>query len=173
MEFEIVDCFCDGSFDPKSKIGVIGWRIGNNPIKLKTVNNTTNTKCECEGVLNILKEVSEKEVDNVLLIVIYTDCKSLINNIKNKEEIKNNNYLRKNMNPINNIEIYKQIFEILDTSKIKINFVHIDGHKPTKQKNDSDKKFSVIDKLVRNELRKIIKENNLRHLEKKCTIISI
>jgi ribonuclease HI len=167
METEMVECFCDASFDQKLRIGVIGWCIDNNPIKLKTINDTTNTQCECEGVLNILKEITEiTEITEINVInktyktyIIYTDCESLINNIKNKEKIKNDNYLRKNMNPINNIEIYKQIFEILDISKMKIEFNHIDGHKPTKQKNDLDKKFSKIDKLVRNELRKNVKNN--------------
>lgn len=156
MENEIIDCFCDGSFDPKLRIGVIGWCIGNNNVKLETIIDTNNTQCECKAVLNLLKDITELNFNNTY--VIYTDCESLINNIKNKEKIINNNYVRKNGNPINNIEIYKQIFEILDILKIKINFKHVDGHKPTKNKSNLDKKFSVIDKLVRNELRKIVKE---------------
>ena len=91
--------------------------------------------------------------------MIYTDCQSLINNIENRENIKNDNYLRKNGNLINCADIYKQIFDIIDCHNLNLNlnikFNHIEGHKPTKLKNKQDIKFSQVDRKVRNKLREI------------------
>lgn len=154
-------CYTDASFDPVSKIAIVGYIINSSihpPIITSIINNTTNTKAEIVSIIMLIKKLLEM---NIKKATIYTDCQSVINVIKKKNVFIINNFLSKNNKILNNATLYKELFELLD-NHTDIIILHIKGHIPTKDMNDDNKIFSVLDKNLRSKLRKIIKQNKTK-----------
>jgi ribonuclease HI len=64
-----IKCYTDASFHPQTKIAILGWKIDNNPITTKTINNTTNTKAEFLSLIELISTLNGQ-----LNSIIYTDC---------------------------------------------------------------------------------------------------
>lgn len=142
-----IKCYTDASFDPKSRVAIIGWRINKQNIRVNVLKNTTNTRAE---IVSLIKLIDNLESDKKY--IIYTDCQSILNRIASKDLLIEKDFKNSKGEELNNADLYKKLFEVL-TPNIKL--VHIDGHLPTKFKDDNDKNFSELDKYVRSELRKL------------------
>jgi len=133
-------CYTDASFCPKTKLAVYGYYLpfltpGRVEHNFTYLENTTNTEAEVKGLLSLLKMLDDTE----LRCDVFTDCKSAVDKIQERND---------------NTSLFVKIYDILDRNP-NISIKHIQGHKPKKEKTEIDLEFSVIDKAVRKELRKI------------------
>jgi ribonuclease HI len=145
---EIIKCYCDASYDPISKTAVTGWKIGSDPICIKKIKNTNNTRAEIIGIISLIENL-----DPFKNYIIYTDCQGILERLASKENLIRKNFKNNKGIELANCDIYQQLFDaVTDNIIIK----HINGHMPTKIMNDDNIIFSMVDKYVRKALRKIV-----------------
>ncbi|AEQ33037.1 ribonuclease H [Acanthamoeba polyphaga mimivirus] len=145
-------CFCDASFDPKNKIAVIAWKVGNNDMQHEIIHDTNNTRAEIIVLLKILSEINQDQK-----YIIYTDCASLLSRINSQDKIIQSNYKTSCGKDIKNADLYHHIFNKLRNN---IQIKHIEGHLPTRNMNTNNIIFSQVDKLARKKLRQYISVNH-------------
>lgn len=157
---DISKFYSDASFSPQYNIGVIGWKIDNHQINTKIIENADdNVTCELYGLIKILEYIIESSARKTDCH-IYIDCQSIIDKISKRNTIIDNNFMTKKGKYISNHKLYGYVFDIYNKileNGINLYLHHIVGHKPTHEKDDTDVSFSQVDKLVRRELRQILK----------------
>lgn len=77
-----IDCYCDASTDPLTKLSVIAFKIKNYDIKHHVLENTSNTDAEMIGVKCCIKYCKKKFDMNTNIANIYTDCQKAVNTIE-------------------------------------------------------------------------------------------
>lgn len=150
--------FTDGSVNTKSKIGYGAYLFisGNkllsetlkSEVKVKKFEETTSTKLELQTLLWALDDIDLTESK----IIIYTDSQNIISLLERRKRLEQNNYSSKKNELIKNHLLYKEFYKITD--KIDCEFVKVDGHKKSNQKNVVDQFFTLVDRASRNALRK-------------------
>ena len=145
----MIKCYTDASFDPVTNTAVIGWKVNKQDLRMNVLKNTTNIRAEIIGLINLLSELDPNKN-----YIIYTDCQSVLNRIASKELLIRKNFMANSGKELNNADLYKKLFQML-TPNVKL--IHIDGHLPVNMRDDDDKEFSDLDKQVRHELRKLVK----------------
>lgn len=139
-------CYTDASYNPQSKIAVIGM-LYDDKIIMEQLNNVKNTTAEIRAVLlaiDYMKQFNHK--NNPENLIIYTDCQTVVDLELRREKLENTCK-----------QIYKDFFDAIDQINYTIEFRYIKGHKPSKDKNEFDKEFSKLDKAVRKQLRCLTK----------------
>ncbi|WP_428026777.1 ribonuclease HI [Arcobacter sp.] len=149
---ETIELFCDGSVNPKSKIGFGAYFIYNESldtqnIHLKKFENTSSTKLELEVLLWALDDKHINSQD----MIIYTDCQNILGLKNRKEKLEKNFYKSSTGKEIKNQELYKAFFEICD--KYNCKFIKVKGHKSSNEKDGIDRLFNLVDKASRKALR--------------------
>lgn len=154
--------FTDGSVNTKTGIGYgaymtlsKGQEAQTSHVQLKQFLDTSSTKLELQTLLWALSEISATE------IISYTDSQNIVGLNSRREKIEKNNYYTTNGKLLNNHELYKQFYQIIDD--LNITFIHIKGHTPSPQKNSIDQIFSSVDRASRNALRTYTANYNLAH----------
>jgi len=154
-----IKLFCDGSVNPQKKIGFASYfiytqndtiELAKDNIKTKKFENTSSTKLELEGLLWALddkKLIGEN-------ITIYTDCQNILGLGQRREKLESNNYKTTTGKILKNHTLYKQFYEKMDT--LNCTFVKVKGHKPSQDKDNIDKLFTLADKASRNSLREYL-----------------
>ena len=153
----MIKCFCDASYSPQTKIAIVGWQIGNSDITTIKIENTNNTRAEIIGIIKLMTEIHDiHNTDNANKpkkeYTIYTDCQSILNRIESKDKLIKKNFMNRKNVRLANADLYEQLFDLLQNNII---LEHIVGHMPNKKMNEQNKQFSILDRLVRSELRKI------------------
>jgi ribonuclease HI len=123
----------DASFDPKTKVAIIGF-LSNNKITTKLVHNTTNTEAEFLAIIFAIETLDINKYEDEIL---YTDCKTAVDLIHKNRFTK---------------PIYGPFLTLINKYN-KLSLKHISGHKKRSEKTDIDILFSTLDKAVRQELR--------------------
>ena len=126
--------FTDISFDPKSKMAVMGY-INNDVLFTNILLQTRNTEAEIKCIIWMIKSLTFK---SHLLYTVYTDCKRAVD-LQYKPSLKK--------------PVYAELIALLQLNS-NIRLVHIYGHKASDEKTDIDHKFSVLDNSVRQLMRK-------------------
>lgn len=152
-----INIFCDGSVDPKNKIGFAAYfileakefsfeEIKKN-VKIKKFENTSSTKLELEALLWALKDESiiNKE------LIIYTDCQNILSLEKRRKRLEDNDFKTSSGKDIKNAYLYKGFYKLSDELTFRLKKVK--GHKKSSQKNEIDKLFNIVDKASRRALR--------------------
>uniref|UniRef100_UPI0040472153 ribonuclease HI n=1 Tax=Aliarcobacter sp. TaxID=2321116 RepID=UPI0040472153 len=152
-----IKLFCDGSCNPQEKIGYGAYLLIEDDnfdlislkskVILKKFEDTSSTKLEIETFLWALNDIDIEDC----IIEIYTDCQNIIGLEKRKEKLKSLNYHSSSGKLLNNSELYKDFFELLERYDCK--FVKVKGHKKNSLKDDIDNIFNIVDKASRNALR--------------------
>jgi len=154
-----IKLFCDGSVNPQKKIGFASYfiytqndtiELAKDNIKTKKFENTSSTKLELEGLLWALDD--EKLIGEN--ITIYTDCQNILGLGQRREKLESNNYKTTTGKILKNHTLYKQFYEKMDT--LNCTFVKVKGHKPSQDKDNIDKLFTLADKASRNSLREYL-----------------
>ena len=155
---EEIKLFTDGSVNTQSKIGYGSYLLIsenkllsesiNSKVELKRFEETNSTKLELQTLLWALSKI---ETDGIN-ITIYSDSQNVINLLKRRERLEQNNYISNKNKLLNNFLLYKEFYKITDVISCK--FVKVDGHKKAEQKNDIDWLFALVDKASRKALRK-------------------
>jgi len=94
-------------------------------------------------------------LEDVLLlnkeIYVYTDCQNILGLESRREKLESNNYKSSKGKLLNNHELYQQFYKKVD--KLNCKFLKVKGHKPSKEKDNIDDLFTLVDRASRDELR--------------------
>ncbi len=155
--------FTDGSVNPQLKIGYgacllvrvdeTSLDLLEENVKVKRFEQTSSTRLELETLLWALSELSTSEQK----ITIYTDSQNIIGLHGRRERFEQNDYRTKKKRVIDNHELYKAFYEITD--QIDCEFVKVQGHKRSHQKDETDRLFTLVDRASREALREHISEH--------------
>lgn len=148
--------FTDGSVNVQTKVGygaslfIAEKEINDVGLHLKVnvqrFENTSSTKLELQTLLLALENV-----DANLQLIVYTDSQNIIQLLERRQRLEQNNFCSKKGVPLNNNDLYKKFYQIID--KLSCEFVKVKGHQPTRQKDDIERVFTLVDKASRKALR--------------------
>nr|WIL04925.1 ribonuclease H [Cedratvirus duvanny] len=145
----MIKCYTDASYDPRSRVAVAGWKIGQESIHHELIHNTSINRAELQGMINLIQHL-----EGYNNFTIFTDCENIVNKYQQREEIISRNFLTKNGKEIANSDLLRKFFAIC---KDNITIKHIQGHMTKQLMNDDNRNFSLVDKHVRRVLRKHLK----------------
>ncbi len=150
--------FTDGSVDPQSNIGYGAYlAVFENGltldslkarVKLRRFEQTSSTKLELQTLLWAMGDIQTKGYR----VVVYTDSQNIIGLQARRARLEQNEYQSKKNKPIKNHELYHKFYRMIDL--IDIGFIKVRGHKVSKQKDEIDRLFTLVDRASRNALRK-------------------
>ena len=153
-----IKLFTDSSVNPQLKIGFAAFlkvtdeKVSleeiKKEIKIKRFENTSSTKLELQTFLWAIEEIN---LNTSFLIEVYTDCQNIIGLPNRKEKIQSLNYHSSSGKLLNNSELYKDFFKLLE--KYNCEFIKVKGHKKNSLKDEIDEIFNLVDKASRNALR--------------------
>jgi len=153
--------FTDGSVNPKLKVGYGAYLVVyddsqtldelESSVKTGMFTQTSSTKLELQTLLWALKEISTLNKR----VTIYTDSQNTVGLLNRRIRFEKNGYMTKKNKLIDNHELYKEFYEIVDT--IECDIIKVKGHKLEKDKDEIDAIFTLVDRASRDALR----ENNL------------
>ena len=151
-----IKLFTDSSVNPQEKIGFgsflileekeISFEDMKKNIKIKRFENTSSTKLELQTLLWSLEEINEN-----IIIEVYTDCQNIIGLQDRREKLEKNNFHSSSGKLMNNHELYKEFFKKVD--ELNLIFIKVKGHKKNSLKDEIDTIFNLVDKASRNALR--------------------
>ncbi|MBN2635550.1 MAG: hypothetical protein JXR61_04715 [Prolixibacteraceae bacterium] len=149
--------FTDGSVNTTTNVGFGAFMVLNKDellatdskpeINLKRFEETSSVKLELQTLLSALTEIKEFKGK----ITIYTDSQNCVGLPGRRVRLEKNNYYSKGGRRINNFELYKQFYTLMDDMNFE--FVKIKGHKRTGLKNNIDRLFTLVDRASRNAVR--------------------
>lgn len=148
--------FTDGSVNTKNKVGYGAYLAVTEPanpellkqhVKVKRFDNTTSTKLELQTLLWALNdvEVSDRKV------IVYTDSQNIIGLPDRRERLEKSGYYSKKNNRLKNYELYQEFYRVID--KLDCEFVKVRGHNKTKDKDDIERVFTLVDRASRRAIR--------------------
>lgn len=143
--------FTDGSVNTKTKVGFGAYLIVDSSeisnevpkVKLKRFENTSSTKLELETLLWALSEIKTENQK----IKVYTDSQNIIGLPGRQFKLEKSNYYSSNGKRLNNHELYREFYKT--TSKLKCEFIKLEGHSVSAQKDELDKLFTLVDRASR------------------------
>lgn len=149
--------FTDGSVNTQSKIGYGAYLAMSERglsldslrahVKVMRFEHTSSTKLELQTLLWALRDIQTLEGQ----VTVYTDSQNIMGLPGRRERFEQNNYRTKKGRLLNNYELYQEFFKMTDL--LKCRFVKVRGHQVSKQKDDIDRLFTLVDRASRNALR--------------------
>ena len=147
----------DGSVHPQSKVGYGAYLAVPEPglsleelishVRVKRFTQTSSTKLELQTLLWALSDIqlSERKV------IIYTDSQNIINLPGRREQLERQAYSSSKNRLLNNYELYQEFYR--QTDRLDYELVKVQGHLVSKQKQDIDRFFTLVDRASRQALR--------------------
>jgi ribonuclease HI len=116
-------------------------------VRVKRFTQTSSTKLELQTLLWALSDfqVSGRKV------IIYTDSQNIIDLPGRREQLERKAYRSSKNRLLNNHELYQEFYRLTDLLDYELVKVH--GHLPSKQKEDIDRLFTLVDRASRQALR--------------------
>lgn len=167
--------FTDASLNPQSKIGVGGLlmldlaQLSSNlieldknqiiaQIKFKTFENVSSTKLEMLTALWALTSIKTNILKNEELdIKLFTDSQCTVGLLERRERLERNHYIAQSSGKeLNHSHLYKEFFKIQDNLKFEV--IKVKGHSKSSSHDSIHRIFSYLDRAVRSELKKMIKD---------------
>jgi len=149
--------FTDASVNTQSKVGYgaylvirssdLNSSIDTVTVKTKEFRDTSSTKLELQILLLALGELLGESNE----IVVYTDSQNIVGLGDRREALQRSDYKTKANKLLNNYELYKQFFQMTD--QLNCQFIKVKGHQPTKNKNNIDRWFTLVDRAARKALK--------------------
>ena len=84
-------------------------------------------------------------------MVVYTDSQNIIGLPGRRERLEKSEYRSKNNKLLNNYELYEEFYRITD--QIDVELVKVRGHQATRNKNEMDRIFTLVDRASRSAMR--------------------
>jgi len=149
--------FTDGSVNPQTKIGYGAYLAEQEQglcldmlkdrVKVKRFENTSSTKLELQTLLWALGDIQKWGQR----VVIYTDSQNIMGLRQRRDRLERNNYRSAKQKRIKNYQLYQQFYRVMD--QLDCEFVKVTGHKVSKQKDEIDRIFTLVDRASRKALR--------------------
>ena len=147
----------DGSVNTQSKIGYGAYLAVSESglsldslmerVKVKRFEQTSSTKLELQTLLWALGDIQALGSK----VIVYTDSQNIMGLPGRREQFEKNSYRSKKGRLLNNYELYQEFYRTTDQLNCK--FVKVHGHQVSKQKDDIDRLFTLVDRASRNALR--------------------
>ena len=102
-------------------------------------------------VLQVVRKGDAKELD----LTIYTDSQNIVGLPARRARLEHNDYISRNKKELRNAELYREFYQLSD--RLPYTLVKVKGHKVSRDKNQIDRLFSVVDQAARCGLRDIKK----------------
>lgn len=115
-------------------------------IKIQRFENTSSSQLEIQATLYALKQIK----DSNRPIVIYTDSQNIVRLPGRRKKLEEQKFLNRNGKLISNSKLYQNFYDCID--RFDCNFVKVDGHKPSSEKDPIDRIFAQVDKAARKAL---------------------
>lgn len=80
-EINTINCYCDASTDPLTKLSIGAFKIGNKKIRCHLMKNTSNTDAEIRCIMNCINYCQNEFDMDIYFINIHTDCQKAVNTI--------------------------------------------------------------------------------------------
>jgi ribonuclease HI len=149
--------FTDGSVNTKSGVGFgayLAVEAGKRSIEtyctkvnVRRFGNTSSTKLELQTLLWALGEVGGV-ADR---FIIHTDSQSIPGLLRRRVHLENHGFRSNAGRLLNNHELYQTFFTTID--QLDCEFVKVKGHKPSQNKDSTDRLFTLVDRAARTALR--------------------
>ncbi len=153
----ILRLFTDGSVNPKSKIGYGAYLavpvqapysdLFKKEVKIKKFEGTSSTELELQTLLWALTSIPKPSGK----IIVHTDSGNIIGLPARRAKLEKNHYVSKKNRPVKNRALYQHFFFLSD--QLDCVFKKMEGHKPSRMKDEAERFFSLVDKASRNALR--------------------
>jgi ribonuclease HI len=118
-------------------------------IKSKTFKDTSSTKLELQTLLWALGELN----DTNKKVVVYTDSQNIIGLPSRRIALEQNEFHSGKGKLLNNHALYREFFKVID--RIDCDFVKVEGHQASKNKEQHDRLFTLVDRAARSALRNL------------------
>lgn len=161
MKMTHLQIFTDGSVNAQLKVGYGAYLVVSDPstcidtlkheVKIKRFEKTSSTKLELQTLLWALDQTMALAGERDISYTLYTDCQNIISLPSRRAALEQSNYYSSNNKRLNNHELYQAFFQL--TSRIKYTLVKVAGHQMSSNKDEIDKRFSLVDKASRRALR--------------------
>ncbi len=149
--------FADGSLNTQSNIGYGAYLAVSERglsldsvrtrVKVRRFEHTSSTKLELQTLLWALRDIQALG----LKVILYTDSQNIMGLKGRRDRLEQNDYRSKNNKRLNNYELYKECYRIID--HLDFELVKVRGHQVSNQKDDIDKLFTLVDRASRKALR--------------------
>lgn len=150
--------FIDGSVNAQSHIGFGAYLLYINAqsctiedlktrVKVKRFENTSSTKLELQTLMWALTDIQIKSRK----IIIYTDSQNIINLPERQNRLEVNDYYSKQGKRFKHYELYKEFYQITD--QLDYELIKVQGHLRSRNKNEVDQVFTLVDRAARKALR--------------------
>jgi ribonuclease HI len=154
---ETMKLFTDGSVDPQSKVGYGAYLavfddgtsldLLKSRVKLRRFEQTSSTKLELQTLLWALEDPDIRGHR----VVVYTDSQNIMGLPARRDRLEQSGYQSKKNKLIRNHELYQKFYGRMD--QLEIQFMKVQGHKRSIQKDETDQRFTLVDRATRNALR--------------------
>lgn len=151
--------FIDGSADNQLKVGCGAYLVvhENNEseliqqgqIKIKKFADTSSSKLELQTLLWALGELNNTPQK----VIVFTDSQNIIGLLARRRRLEQNDYHSGRNKRLKHHALYREFFEITD--QMNCGFVKVDGHQPSKNKENHDHLFTLVDRAARKALRNL------------------
>ncbi len=117
-------------------------------VRVKRFTQTSSTKLELQTLLWALSDIqlSGRKV------IIYTDSQNIISLPGRREHLERNAFRSSSNKLLNNHELYQDFYRRID--QLDYELVKVRGHLASKQKDEIDKLFTLVDRASRQALRR-------------------
>ena len=149
--------FIDGSVNPSVNVGygaylaIFEHKLSHDSlkskVKLKRFEETSSTKLELQTLLWALGQINGKSEK----IVVFTDSQNIIRLPERRDVLVQNDYRSSKNVLLNNHELYREFYQIMD--HLDCEFVKVQGHQPSSQKDEFDQLFVLVDRASRKALK--------------------
>ncbi len=147
----------DGSVHAQSKIGYGAYLVVSEPglsleelklsVRVRRFTQTSSTKLELQTLLWALSDIQVSECK----VIIYTDSQNIIGLPGRREQLERKAYRSSKNRLFNNHELYQEFYRLTDLLDYEL--VKVNGHLVSKQKQDIDRLFTLVDRASRQALR--------------------
>ncbi len=149
--------FTDGSVNTQSNIGYGSYLAVSECglsldtlrpcVKVKRFEHTSSTKLELQTLLWALSDIQALGRK----VIVFTDSQNIMGLQGRRDGFEQNDYRSKNNKRLNNYDLYQEFYRMTD--QLDCELVKVRGHQVSKQKDDIDRLFTLVDRASRNALR--------------------
>ena len=116
-------------------------------VKVKRFAHTSSTKLELQTLLWALNDIQVAERK----VIVYTDSQNIIGLPARRERLEQRGYRSNNNTLLKNHELYQEFYRLTD--QLDCELIKVRGHQVSKQKDDIDRLFTLVDRASRNALK--------------------
>jgi ribonuclease HI len=149
--------FVDGSLNPRSHIGYgaylavsersPGLDLLRTQVKVRRFEHTSSTKLELQTLLWALGEIQAMGRK----VTVYTDSQNILGLPARRDGLEKNGFRTRKNNRLKHDELYRAFYRVMD--QLDCELIKVRGHQVSKQKNDMNRLFTLVDRASRKALR--------------------